>query len=267
MLTRDIELTDAILDLLDNCLDGVLRVKKQLPPEGDFTFYNGFCANIDISENEFCITDNCGGIPYDVALKYAFRMGKPDDYIEPAEALPTVGVYGIGMKRAIFKMGMDATVCSKTNEKSFCVHIPEDWANTGDSNWGFPIKECETGLGQCGTKVEIRKLVPEVSSLWREDRLDTFLNELKKTIAYHYSFIIEKGFKIKVNRETVTPNSVRLLLSEQIGEKRLTPYIYQTTIDDVDVRLALGFYNSMITEEEMDEENEGRKSSKEAVGQ
>ena len=25
MLTRDIDLTDAILDLLDNCLDGVLR--------------------------------------------------------------------------------------------------------------------------------------------------------------------------------------------------------------------------------------------------
>lgn len=28
MLTRDIELNDAILDLLDNCLDGVVRQKK-----------------------------------------------------------------------------------------------------------------------------------------------------------------------------------------------------------------------------------------------
>ena len=28
MLTRDIELSDAILDLLDNCLDGVVRQKK-----------------------------------------------------------------------------------------------------------------------------------------------------------------------------------------------------------------------------------------------
>ena len=26
MLTRDIELSDAILDLLDNCIDGILRV-------------------------------------------------------------------------------------------------------------------------------------------------------------------------------------------------------------------------------------------------
>lgn len=30
MLTRDIELNDAILDLLDNCLDGVVRQKKRL---------------------------------------------------------------------------------------------------------------------------------------------------------------------------------------------------------------------------------------------
>ena len=28
MLTRDIELVDAILDLLDNCVDGILRQKK-----------------------------------------------------------------------------------------------------------------------------------------------------------------------------------------------------------------------------------------------
>ena len=27
MLTRDIELVDAILDLLDNCVDGILRLK------------------------------------------------------------------------------------------------------------------------------------------------------------------------------------------------------------------------------------------------
>ena len=28
MLTRDIELEDAILDLLDNCVDGILRKKR-----------------------------------------------------------------------------------------------------------------------------------------------------------------------------------------------------------------------------------------------
>ena len=30
MLTRDISLSDAILDLLDNCVDGILRKKKRV---------------------------------------------------------------------------------------------------------------------------------------------------------------------------------------------------------------------------------------------
>ena len=30
MLTRDIDLVDAILDLLDNCVDGILRLRSRL---------------------------------------------------------------------------------------------------------------------------------------------------------------------------------------------------------------------------------------------
>ena len=30
MLTRDIELKDSLLDLLDNCIDGVMREKKEI---------------------------------------------------------------------------------------------------------------------------------------------------------------------------------------------------------------------------------------------
>lgn len=40
MLTRDIELSDSILDLLDNCLDGVLRktISLQSKPSVNQTF-------------------------------------------------------------------------------------------------------------------------------------------------------------------------------------------------------------------------------------
>lgn len=37
-------------------------------------YYSGFFSHISFSKDSFTIEDNCGGIPKDVAEKYAFRM-------------------------------------------------------------------------------------------------------------------------------------------------------------------------------------------------
>ena len=47
MLTRDIDLVDAILDLLDNCVDGILRQKGHSSGK---TPYEGFKAEIMFDE-------------------------------------------------------------------------------------------------------------------------------------------------------------------------------------------------------------------------
>jgi hypothetical protein len=106
MLTRDIELSDAILDLLDNCLDGIVRQKKEANKNQNPQFYKGYYSTLTIMQDKFIIEDNCGGIPREITEKYAFRMGRSSDKID--DDLPTVGIYGIGMKRAIFKIGRSA---------------------------------------------------------------------------------------------------------------------------------------------------------------
>ena len=108
MLTRDIALNDAIMDLLDNCIDGILRqlkgkVVNPLKP------YDGFFGEINIDESYFTLKDNCGGIPLKTAIQYAFKMGRSEEYHDD-DNLETVGMYGIGMKRAIFKMGLEAEI-------------------------------------------------------------------------------------------------------------------------------------------------------------
>ena len=70
MLTRDIGLSRSILDLVDNCVDGALRVR------GDDRFDDLHVA-LQVGVDRFSIKDNCGGIPLDVARKYAFRFGRP----------------------------------------------------------------------------------------------------------------------------------------------------------------------------------------------
>src|ERR1700686_3927704 len=78
MLTRDIELEDAILDLLDNSVDGAMR-SHGYDPQADRP-YEGFSASLHFSTERFVIADNCGGIPKELRDS-AFRLGRLDDNI------------------------------------------------------------------------------------------------------------------------------------------------------------------------------------------
>jgi hypothetical protein len=119
MLTRDIELKYAILDLIDNCVDGATRqLKGKL--KGDKP-YDGYAARLTLSAKSFDISDNCGGIPQ-AAIKDAFLLGRPK--IE--QNIPTIGMYGIGMKRAIFKIGEEAAVESYAADGAFEVNYTRD---------------------------------------------------------------------------------------------------------------------------------------------
>ena len=98
MLVRDIELVPAIVDLIDNSVDGAKRLaaqakpakskgsrKPRKPKTADEIDLSGHHVKIALDENSFLIEDDCGGIEIDLVLGYAFRFGRPDD-IEPLVA-------------------------------------------------------------------------------------------------------------------------------------------------------------------------------------
>lgn len=259
MLTRDIVLEDAILDLLDNCLDGVVRQKKSQDKSIADDYYKGFSARITIAKDLFCIEDNCGGIPRDKAENYAFRMGKEPGTAD--DSLPTVGIYGIGMKRAIFKIGKEANVTSQHPEGSFSVLIPEGWIN--EEKWTFPIyDEAEKILGRFGTTISITKLTENVASQFSDDRRKAFVESLIGFIKSSYSLIIEKGFEIFVNDEKVAPINLDLYVSEE--RSSIAPFMFKKKYDDVEVSLAVGFYQPPPTDLELDESNESKRSTDDA---
>lgn len=263
MLTRDIELSDAILDLLDNCLDGVVRQKKGIDKTTTSDYYVGFFSHISISKDSFIIEDNCGGIPKDVAEKYAFRMGRSS--AKEAEDLPTVGIYGIGMKRAIFKIGKSAVVFTRNNKSLYKVTIPEDWANDEDE-WDFPMENLDSSdlLVDGGTKIDISNINPRIAETWgTEDKLDVFVNGLIKSIQQSYSFIIQKGFEIEINGQRIAPLPIKLLLDDK-DTTSIKPFLYQQTFSDVHVSLAIGFYAPPPSPEDIDDENNLKRSSSDA---
>ena len=262
MLTRDIALNDAILDLLDNCLDGVIRMKGTEGKKTNDRYYEGFHAKITISKDSFKIEDNCGGIPRSVAEKYAFRMGRETS--KTSEGLPTVGIYGIGMKRAIFKIGKEASVTSRHEEGSFVVKIPEDWIDRKD-DWNFPISNITNDTSkEKGTYIVITNLAGDVAFQWKtEDHLKFFIDTLVMTIKTSYSLIIEKGFRISVNEKPVDALPVQLLVSKEQGEG-IRPYLYKRDYGSVSVNLAVGFYAPPPTPDEIDESAESKRLSSDA---
>lgn len=257
MLTRDIDLEDAILDLLDNCLDGVTRSQKKDPDEID---YNGYWVKIKFDKNSFTIEDNCGGIPIDSAA-YAFRMGRPKD--APQENLATVGVYGIGMKRSIFKIGRHCKISTAHSDSdSFSVEIDEDWLNS-DHDWEIPIQPSLVRENEHGTKIEITKVQKDIANQFKHS---SFQSTLINKIVFAYSYIIDKGFTVKVNDEPINPMPVSMRYERVDTQgKAIQPYIFKGEIDGVDVKLIVGFYSPLPSEnEEENDKQQARHNTRDA---
>ena len=267
MLTRDIELEDAILDLLDNCIDGIQRTIRGR--EVKDRPYQGFWAKISFGETGFIIEDNCGGIPLAVAQAYAFRMGRPAGSNDDDPSINAIGTYGIGMKRAIFKMGRSSEVISQTESESFRVTITPEWISS--DNWDLPFESIEKLTENNGTRISVTKIRESIHEEFTSPK-STLNNSLVGKIAHHYSYIIKKGFTVYVNNKKVEHSSFELLWE---GDGKITashqeviaPYLYTSKYEEISIELAVGFYQKNIaTEDEIEQENEGIRKTSENAG-
>ena len=231
MLTRDISLADAILDLLDNCLDGAMRLKH-----GNEVDYSKHFVNIKVAEDHFSIADNCGGIPRDIAINYAFKMGRDSDDDRDSDA-ETIGMYGVGMKRAIFKMGRNALVRTRHGDDMFEVPITSQWLEA--KNWDpLPINEpteTKERLDEAGTTIYVTELYEGVS---RHFSNGGFMNDVSTAISEHFTTFIQWGLKVSLNGTPIKAVPVQVLVSTEEGSP--APYVYQATIDEVLVSISVG---------------------------
>lgn len=230
MLTRDINLADAILDLVDNCLDGALRSSN-----GGEVDYSQFFVNISLTDERFVIEDNCGGITREIAKNYAFKMGRETDDDRDSDN-ETIGMYGVGMKRAVFKMGRGAIVKTRHMDDAFEVPITSDWLDNKDWN-PLPIKDsdAESKLAAPGTVIQVSELYPGVSKHFQNE---SFQNELRTSISEHFTMFLQRGLRVSVNDKPIEPVRVEVLVSEDIAGP--APYVFQKDVDGVIVSITVG---------------------------
>lgn len=263
MLTRDIQLGDAILDLLDNCVDGILRSEGGTD-ESKKKPYAGFSAEIKFDQYSFSISDNCGGIPWDVH-DYAFRMGRAPD--RPADVAGTVGAYGIGMKRAIFKMGRRCLISTQSGDDAYDVDIQPDWT-ANENLWLIPVRAGKKSTREDGTTIVIDTLYPTIADSFGKDG-KSFKSDLEGMIATHYAFILDKGFQVKINGDIVKPRAPRLIFNKNMRKPKqqgIRPFIFRSNTDGVEVFLAVGFTRPIPSQDEIASEQGAKKYSSQDAG-
>lgn len=199
LITRDITLEDSILDLIDNSIDSLMRTKKitaykeELLKEEQNSSRSKPAIRINFTFNKFRISDNCGGITFNSAKKDVFRFGSIDK--KEGESL---SVFGIGMKRAIFKIGRQITIESHSANSGFSMNLDvKKWLKDTKPDWKFPITE-ETGRtdsSKAGTEIVITQLSQEVKTVYSDPAFESRLTEI---IEETYPFFLGKSIKIFV---------------------------------------------------------------------
>ena len=211
VLTRDIRLQDAIIDLLDNSIDAAHSIV------GRDKALDGFEVHIGFDAGRFTIWDTCGGIDAGIAENYAFRFGRSP---EAPRFDGSIGQFGVGMKRALFKLGKAFTIESQTEDTYWSMSVDTDeWRNTPD--WMFifrdgPIERQPPEGDRAGTKITVTKVHNETSTQFRQH---DFVEDLKKQIALRAGTFIDRGLAVTVDELPLTAHFRQLLTSADLSPR------------------------------------------------
>ena len=193
MITKDVTVESCILDLIDNSIDAYKRTT-------DGKRQGIIDISYSISQDYFSINDNCGGMSREIAVSKAFRFGNNRE-----RNAKTLGMYGIGMKRSIFKIGADFIVESKTASDSFIVYMDHDeWIDLRDEKtkeelWKFHLDDVDLDF-ENGVHIRIEKLSESIKTYLKvKNNVET----LREKIGSAYGKLLGSGIVISINGEKI----------------------------------------------------------------
>lgn len=206
MLTKDILAEQAVLDLVDNSVDAAKRINPR-------SFERRHIA-ITLSKDTFRILDNCGGFDRKIARDYAFRIGRPPK----APRTPhSVGQFGVGMKRALFKFGNRFIVRSATPKEQWAIDVNVRRWLANEDDWHFPWSTFGRGraISQAapGTEIVVEKLREEVAERFGTQQFEDLIVAMIQ--AKHRQFIAQ-GLSVTVNDRRIDATDLHLLMDREI---------------------------------------------------
>lgn len=215
MFTKDISLEDCVLDLIDNSVDGFIKsrglrlsviARRIWEKNGAKIQVSSLpTINVTLSDTSFEIRDNCGGIDLDDAVNEVFNFGHPIGWVSES-----LGIYGIGLKRALFKLGDHFEISSQTRKNGFhCELDVNKWVKEDETpnDWTIPLVEQRPApsLASAGTRIRVDRLHEEVKLRIKSGTVES---SLCRSISTTFCFFLERYVRIIVNGQRVEPSPI-----------------------------------------------------------
>lgn len=248
MLTRDIGVIDAVLELVDNSVDKIIDtfgldvmdfLISDAPQETSISAF----VDIHFTEDFFSIEDNSGGISRSQIQNEVFVFGNPQERLHQSG----LSAYGIGMKRAFFKLGRHIAFRSRTASEgeSALVWDVDEWKQSKNESWDLQLSEPDAvGISftheEAGTLIRIEKLNNSITNLFGQV---PFQNELVRRLQTAYALFVRSGITFRVNGNTIGQSLPDLITSDEIPIARnLVQYQDEKSYGDstIDVLIIAG---------------------------
>jgi len=195
-LTRDATVRASVFDLIDNSIDAARdTIFSELEPHEEHLLpasYRSFEISLELSGTKLKIKDNCGGISHDHLKSMVLRFGERSDHELG------IGVFGVGLNRALFKLGQTSTLTTDTGleRAELVLDVPTYLMS---DNWFLPAQKLPSS-GKRGTVIEITDLPAGISKDFADRE---WVQDLTEEIGRRYGQFISKGLAILVDSSPV----------------------------------------------------------------
>ncbi|RDS92549.1 ATP-binding protein [Pseudomonas fluorescens] len=252
-LIRDISIEACIFDLVDNCIDAardtIYKLDKTLSHEKPPPSYEKFKIDITTNGDHFIISDNCGGITQLDLATSVLRFGQRSSHDSG------IGVFGVGLNRAIFKLGRLINLDSDTGIER-CTLDLDTIEYIKDDDWDLPATKLPTQK-KIGTTLTIEKISSETSRKFSDKG---WQQAFSYETGRRYGKFIEKGLEININGSAIESQLVRIRSNSNYETDRK----FFKLSDDISVHIEVGQHEQHKFSAEADSE---RNNSRELTPQ
>nr|WP_315255844.1 ATP-binding protein [uncultured Duganella sp.] len=198
VLTKDITALESIFELIDNAVDAARDRLLALPDlerdkYGLPSRYDGYKVDIRLRANSLVFADNCAGIPKAVLMDRAFVIGAMSNHAYG------IGRFGIGLKRALFRLGTQYRLYTDTGEFRAVMSFRDVHLKGSDLEL-FALQRAS--LGAPMTVIRISQLRDRVR---HEFDAEAWRAALPMVLSKRYGRYVAKGLKISVNKMEIAP--------------------------------------------------------------